>query len=127
VIAPRLARVAQTPLKLIGVFPQVVQKSGCVALLFGPKGRGKSAGLLCHAPQVLAQGFWNARPVGIGAVPEELITRHAFATRLHRPLPRAAVLGVCAAALAIASSLMTGTVQSTAIVWDVNRPKRHIT
>jgi hypothetical protein len=76
---------------------------------------------------MLAEKLRNARSVGIGAVPEELIAPNAFAARLHRTLPWAAVLGVRGAAVAIASSLMAWAVQNTAIVWDVNRPKRHIT
>jgi hypothetical protein len=127
VVAARLARVKQTPLELIGVFPQVMQESGRVALFFGPKGGGKSASLLRHAPQVLTEEFRNARSIGVGAMPEESITPDAVPARLHRPLPRAVGLGVYAATLATASSLMTRAVQGTAIVWNVNRPERYIT
>jgi hypothetical protein len=71
-------------LELIGVFPQVVQQSGGVALLFGTEGGGKPTGLLSHATQVVTEKLGNARTVGIGAVPEKRIAVDRFLTGLHR-------------------------------------------
>jgi hypothetical protein len=77
-----------------------VQQSGGATLLFGAKGGGKPAGLLCHASQVVTEKLRNARPFSIGAMSEKLIVANVFLAWLHRFLLVASTLGVYAAVLA---------------------------
>ena len=78
IAASHMVWVGKTSLELLGVFPQVVQQSGCVALLFGSKGGGKSGGTFCHAPQMLAEKLRHARSISIALCPKNRLPLMSF-------------------------------------------------
>jgi hypothetical protein len=84
VVAARFAWIAQTPLKLIGVFPEVMQKPHCVALVLGPKGSAEPGGIFCHTPQMIVEQLRLACFINIGTVSQEPTAANVFLTGLHR-------------------------------------------